>query len=213
MALIGRLIDKLLKKGTVTVITAAGKRATYGRGGGKHLTLRLTDAKAPLEILRNPRLGLGETYMDGRLVIEDGTMLDLFELITGERLEDCGRARRLQKSSRQAKASSPHRPSTIASNVAHIRLSDGCTQLPLRRRTVALITPPRQPLEQAQSDRKPYRRQARGRSLAALLESLRLGGMALYLHRCQGGVLVSPVAALKSLARAEEPALRPFRFE
>ena len=41
---------------------------TYGRGGGKHLTVRFTDRKVALDIIRNPRLGLGEAYMDGRLI-------------------------------------------------------------------------------------------------------------------------------------------------
>src|SRR5918992_2920764 len=50
----------------------------------------------PLEIVKNPRLGLGETYMDGRLVVEDGTILDLMEMITGQnRWEDSGSKRKL----------------------------------------------------------------------------------------------------------------------
>ena len=59
-----------------------GKRQAYGPGGGKALTVRVTDRKVLFELMRNPRLAVGETYMDGRLIIEDGTILDLLELIT-----------------------------------------------------------------------------------------------------------------------------------
>ena len=45
MALIGSLIGKLLKRGSITIITPDGQRATYGPGGGKALTIRVADAK------------------------------------------------------------------------------------------------------------------------------------------------------------------------
>ena len=68
---------------------------TFGPGGGKHLTVRFADRRVALDIVRNPRLGLGEAYMDGRLTIEDGTILDLMELIVGaNRWEDGGGGRK-----------------------------------------------------------------------------------------------------------------------
>jgi len=89
MSLIGRLIDKLLTKGSITLLTPGKEPRTYGRGGGRHLTVRFTDRKVALDIIKNPNLGLGEAYMDGRLVIEDGTILDLLKLIAGaNRWED-----------------------------------------------------------------------------------------------------------------------------
>ena len=94
MNLIGNLVDKLLKKGRITLLLPGKPPRTYGRGEGKHLTVRFTDRKVAFDILKNPRLGLGETYMDGRLVIEDGTILDLLELIVGSnRWEDGGKGR------------------------------------------------------------------------------------------------------------------------
>jgi hypothetical protein len=56
---------------------------TFGPGGGPHLTVRLDGRQTSLAIARNPRLGLGEAYMDARLSIEDGTILDLLELVVG----------------------------------------------------------------------------------------------------------------------------------
>ncbi|MFL6794851.1 MAG: class I SAM-dependent methyltransferase, partial [Sphingomicrobium sp.] len=96
MSVIGKLVDKLLKRGSITLITPGGKRETYGPGGGKALTVRFTDNRVGFDILKNPRLGVGEAYMDGRLVVEDGTILDLLELVTGSnRWEDAGQKRKL----------------------------------------------------------------------------------------------------------------------
>ena len=57
MALIGKLIDKLLTKGSITLITPGKAPRTYGPGGGRHLTVRFTDRKVAFDILKNPRLG------------------------------------------------------------------------------------------------------------------------------------------------------------
>jgi cyclopropane-fatty-acyl-phospholipid synthase len=81
MSLIGKMIDKLLDSGSITLIEPGKPAKTYGPGGGKSLTVRMTDRKVVFDILKNPRLGVGEAYMDGRLVIENGSALDFLELI------------------------------------------------------------------------------------------------------------------------------------
>jgi cyclopropane-fatty-acyl-phospholipid synthase len=43
---------------------------------------RVADSAAALRIARNPHLALGEAYMDGRLVMERGSIYDLLEVIT-----------------------------------------------------------------------------------------------------------------------------------
>ena len=94
MALISRLIGTLLTRGRITLIQPNGSRETYGPGGGKELTVRFADRKVAFDLVRNPRLALGEAYMDGRLIIEDGTILDLLEMIVGaNRWEDGGQGR------------------------------------------------------------------------------------------------------------------------
>ena len=94
MSLIGRLIGKLLTRGSITLLSPGKPPRTYGPGGGKHVTVRFTDRRVAFDIARNPRLGLGETYMDGRLVIEDGTILDLMEIVVGSnRWEEAGEGR------------------------------------------------------------------------------------------------------------------------
>ena len=97
MSLIGSLVDKLLKTGSITLIRPGHEPTKYGHGG-KHLTVRFTDRKVAFDILRNPRLAVGEAYMDGRLIVEDGTILDLLELIVGSnRWEDGGSSRKAIK--------------------------------------------------------------------------------------------------------------------
>jgi cyclopropane-fatty-acyl-phospholipid synthase len=193
MALIGRLIGRLLKRGSITVITPDGKRETYGPGGGKSLTIRVTDRKVLFELIRNPRLGLGEAYMDERLVIEDGTMLDLLELITSSnRWEDGGKGRKLIGKSRMAALTALLRrnaPAKSRRNVAHhYDLRDELYETFLdedRQYSCAYFTDPGNSLEQAQADKKAH--------IAAKLDlkpgqrvldiGCGWGGTALYLHR------------------------------
>ncbi len=94
MSLIGKLVNKLLSKGSITLLTPGNAPETLGAGGGKHLTVRFTDRRVGFDIARNLRLGFGEAYMDGRLIIEDGTVLDLIEMVVGaNRWEDGGEGR------------------------------------------------------------------------------------------------------------------------
>ena len=196
MSLIGKLIGKLLTTGSITLITPGTGPRTYGPGGGKHLTLRFTDRKVGFDIARNPRLGLGEAYMDGRLVVEDGTILDLMELVTGQnRWEDSGAKRKLFGKGRLGaikKAFQRNRLKRAKRNVAHhYDLSDELYEAFLdadRQYSCAYYTDPGNGLEQAQADKK-----AHIAAKLALQPGQRVldigsgwGGMALYLHKVAG---------------------------
>jgi cyclopropane-fatty-acyl-phospholipid synthase len=82
MALIDKLVGKVVREGQLTLVMPDGKRRTFGPGGGKSVTVRLADRKTAFDIARNPRLGLGEAYMDGRLIVEEGDILALMDLVT-----------------------------------------------------------------------------------------------------------------------------------
>jgi cyclopropane-fatty-acyl-phospholipid synthase len=97
MSLIGKFIDQILPVGSITIVGYDGKRDTYGAAGGRHVTVRLHDRRAAMDIFRNPRLRVGELYMDGRLTIEDGTILDLLELVVGAKPWEQGRRKALGK--------------------------------------------------------------------------------------------------------------------
>jgi cyclopropane-fatty-acyl-phospholipid synthase len=197
MSLIGKLVDKLLTKGRITLKAPGKEPRTYGRGEGKHLTVRFTDRRVAFDILRNPRLGLGEAYMDGRLIIEDGTILDLLEMIVGaNRWEDKGEGRKALSKGKKLRAVKRwferNNFKRARKNVAHhYDLKDKLYELFLdedKQYSCAYFTDPKNSLEQAQADKK-----AHIAAKLALEPGMRVldigcgwGGMALYLHKVAG---------------------------
>jgi cyclopropane-fatty-acyl-phospholipid synthase len=192
MSLIGKYVDKLLSKGSITLKRPGKEPQTIGRGGGKHLTVRFTDRKVAFDILKNPRLGIGETYMDARLVIEDGTILDLLELIVGSNpWEDGGSGRKAMRKGKKRLLrlfKAPNNLKRARRNVAHhYDLKDELYELFLdedKQYSCAYFTDPANSLEQAQADKK-----AHIAAKLALEPGQRVldigcgwGGMALYLH-------------------------------
>jgi cyclopropane-fatty-acyl-phospholipid synthase len=73
MWLLDKMLRPLIKKGELLVIDHDGKEYRYGAPtpGVKNVTARLTDRGAAFHIAKDPRVGAGEAYMDGRLVIEE----------------------------------------------------------------------------------------------------------------------------------------------
>jgi cyclopropane-fatty-acyl-phospholipid synthase len=72
MWLLDKMLRKLIKKGELIVVNHDGKEYRYGAPDPNHgpIRARLTDRKAAWDIAKDPRLGAGESYMDGRLVVE-----------------------------------------------------------------------------------------------------------------------------------------------
>ena len=215
--MIERLVEKLLRKGELTLVTPGGKRTTYGPGGGASLTVRVADRKTLFAIARNPRLAVGEAYMDGRLVIEDGTILDLMQLVVGgNRWEDKGSARgQLNRGKKRWKALFRRNPAKASRrNVAHhYDIGNDLYRLFLDsdlQYSCAYFTDPANSLEQAQSDKKAH--------IAAKLYlkpgqrvldiGCGWGGTALYLNRVADvdvlGVTLSEEQLKVARARADE---------
>ena len=218
MSLIGGLVGKLLKKGSITLHTPGKPPEVIGPGGEPHLTIRFTDNKVGFDIVKNPRLGLGEAYMDGRFIVEDGTILDLMELITGQnRWEDKGARRNLFGKGRLGQVKRlfhRNKPRRSRRNVAHhYDLSDELYDTFLdadRQYSCAYYTDPSNSLEQAQADKKAH--------IAAKLYlkpgqrvldiGCGWGGMALYLHKVAGvdvlGITLSEEQLKYARRRAEQ---------
>jgi cyclopropane-fatty-acyl-phospholipid synthase len=70
MWLLDKLLRQLVREGRLVITDHDGKAYEYGPGGGETFAVRLTDAGAALHIAKDPRMGAGEAYMDGRLVVE-----------------------------------------------------------------------------------------------------------------------------------------------
>ena len=215
--MIGRLVEKLMSKGRLTLVMPDGKRTSYGPGGGASLTVRVTNRKTLFAIARNPRLGLGEAYMDGRLIVEDGTILDLMRLVVGaNRWEDKGKGRAAMNKGKGKWKALFRRNKAKASrrNVAHhYDIGNDLYRLFLDedlQYSCAYFTDPANSLEQAQADKKAH--------IAAKLYlkpgqrvldiGCGWGGTALYLNRVADvdvlGITLSEEQLKVARARAEE---------
>lgn len=196
MSLIGNMIDKLLAKGSITLIEPGKEPVTYGPGGGKSLTVRMMDRKVIFDIIKNPRLGLGEAYMDGRLVIENGSALDLLELIMSSNPWEEGKQARgilNRGKERFAYYFTTNNKKRAKKNVAHhYDLGDELYETFLdsdRQYSCAYFTDIHNELEEAQWDKK-----AHIAAKLALEPGQRVldigcgwGGLALFMHQ-QAGV-------------------------
>lgn len=81
--LFNRLLDGLIKAGSLTIIDAAGKSRTFsGTRGGPSVTMRIHTKAAQRRLAFNPSLTLGEEYMNGHITVENGDIYDLLEVIT-----------------------------------------------------------------------------------------------------------------------------------
>ncbi|MBM6584204.1 class I SAM-dependent methyltransferase [Microvirga sp. BT689] len=72
---------RAVKHGTLEMTTAEGEHFTFGDGTEPRVSIRFTDAAAQMALCLHPELRLGELFTDGRLVIEQGTILDLLQLL------------------------------------------------------------------------------------------------------------------------------------
>jgi cyclopropane-fatty-acyl-phospholipid synthase len=77
-------LGRLIRRGSFTVTTAAGKTYTFGDGHGPPVAVRFTSAKAQRSVLLDPELKLGEAYMNGTFVVERGSIADVLAILFGQ---------------------------------------------------------------------------------------------------------------------------------
>ncbi len=78
--LLSYLLRRLIVQGSLRVIDHEGRSHDFTGAPGPTATIRLHDAAVARELFLNPRLKLGEAFMDGRVTVEDGTVYDLLDL-------------------------------------------------------------------------------------------------------------------------------------
>lgn len=81
------LVAKIIKIGSLTVRGPSGEE-TFGKGGGRKVTIRFTDAQAEEELAADPALKLGELYMEGRLLIDEGDIYEFLALVKDNTLSE-----------------------------------------------------------------------------------------------------------------------------
>ena len=197
MWLLDRFLKRIVRRGELTAIEADGTIHRYGTPdpGFKPVTIRFTDAGAPNFIARDPRIGAGEAYMDGRMLFDQGDILDLARLIRGnapwgggEKLAAPNPLKRAADWAISAFGRLSWERRSKRNVAHHYDLSDRLYDLFLdsdRQYSCAYFTDPGNSLEQAQADKKAH--------IAAKLYlkpgqrvldiGCGWGGLALYLNR------------------------------
>jgi cyclopropane-fatty-acyl-phospholipid synthase len=79
MLLLRSLLQKIVRKGAMTLIGPDGRGFRIGQGTPT-VAIRVVDPAAIPKLLLNPNLALGETYMDGDLTVEHGDIYEFLDL-------------------------------------------------------------------------------------------------------------------------------------
>src|SRR3546814_2754853 len=73
--LLDYLLRRVVKLGSLTLIDPKGRSYHYGEpANDSTVVVRLNGALTPWRIVLNPKLAVGEAFMDGRLVLERGSI-------------------------------------------------------------------------------------------------------------------------------------------
>jgi cyclopropane-fatty-acyl-phospholipid synthase len=81
------LLKTFVRRGTFRLTTSRGTTFTFGDGTGKPVSVRFTTRAAEWGILLDPELRLGESYMNGTFVVEQGSIADVLAIALGQNSE------------------------------------------------------------------------------------------------------------------------------
>jgi cyclopropane-fatty-acyl-phospholipid synthase len=81
------LLKTFIRRGTFILTTSRGTSMTVGDGTGTPVAVRFVTRAAEWSILLDPELKLGEAYMNGTFVVEEGTIADVLFIVLGQNSE------------------------------------------------------------------------------------------------------------------------------
>ncbi|TCM19591.1 cyclopropane-fatty-acyl-phospholipid synthase [Novosphingobium sp. PhB165] len=92
MGILDRFLERGVRSGTLELTRPDGSVKRFGKpvAGYPDVRIRFADAKAERQILTDPRLGAAETYMDGKLTVENDDIMGLVELLRANSRWDKG---------------------------------------------------------------------------------------------------------------------------
>jgi cyclopropane-fatty-acyl-phospholipid synthase len=103
MALLERLLSGKITKGTLTIHRPSGTIVLGSSAEGwPNIALRVKNISAERRILTNPALGLGESYMDGSVTVDDDDIMGLVQLVRGNNIWEKGGQLKPSSASRTA---------------------------------------------------------------------------------------------------------------
>jgi len=127
MSILHPFLSRVIRHGQLTVIAPDGSREVFGAPatGFPDVTVRFATRKGMRRIILDPRLGAAEAFMDGEMVIEEGDIMTLIELLRantpwdrGSKLKDRGPVGEAMDWLK-TRINSINRRSRSRSNVAH----------------------------------------------------------------------------------------------
>jgi len=74
-------LGQFIRRGTMNFTAASGTKFTCGDGTGRPVEARFMTERTQRRILLNPELALGEAYMDGTFVVENGSIADALAIL------------------------------------------------------------------------------------------------------------------------------------
>src|SRR6202035_319985 len=75
------IFERFVQSGTLRVTTASGRTFTLGAGPATPPAARFPSNAAQRWVLLDPELRLGEAYMNGTFVVEQGSIADLLAIL------------------------------------------------------------------------------------------------------------------------------------
>ena len=78
------LLETFIRRGTFRVTTSRGTVLIFGDGTGQPVSVRFVTRAAEWGILLDPELQLGEAYMNGTFVVEQGSIADVLAIALGQ---------------------------------------------------------------------------------------------------------------------------------